>query len=213
MGPYRFATCTLDGPRRALTRDGQDVAISRRGFEALQLLLKSYPNAVSRDELYAALWPDTFVNLTNLNNVINEIRTAVGDEMKKFVTTKYGYGYVVGVPVAHETPARGAGSRFALIIAGKTMPLADGENVVGRSPDVAVFLDLPSISRQHAVIRVTTTHAEVEDLGSKNGTFISDDRVSQPCRLRDRDTLRFGTICGVFRRVPAGSTLTETPAR
>ena len=212
MASYAFATCRLDGSRRALTRDGKDVPISRRAFVALQFLMKSYPGAVSREELYAALWPHTFVNLTNLNNVIGEIRKALGDGAKKLITTRHGYGYVVGVPVVEEGTVRAGESRFALIIAGETILLSEGENLIGRSVDAVVLLDLPSISRHHALIRIAADRAKLEDLGSKNGTFLGDDRLSAPRELHDRDPVRFGSICGVFCHAASEATLTDPAA-
>jgi hypothetical protein len=175
-------------------------------------LLANYPNAVSRDDLYAALWPDTFVNLTNLNNVIAEIRSAIGDREKTIIVTKHRFGYVVGVSVMQETE-RVSRSRFTLVIAGETVVLRQGDNLVGRSPDAVVLLDLPSISRRHATIRISGDRAEVEDLQSKNGTFIGDERLEGARQLSDRDILRFGSVCGTFRSAPPGSTLTDPAAR
>lgn len=185
--------------------------LSPRAFEALHLLLRQYPNAVSKEALYATLWPDAFVELTNLNNVIAEIRSAVGDTTKKIVTTKHRFGYVVGQPVFtdHEDTARPP-SRFTLAIGGKAVVLLEGENLVGRTDDAVVLIDLPSISRRHAVIRVAADRAEVQDLHSKNGTFIGENRVNDVRELRDRDTICFGRVCGVFRAIPLrGTTVSE----
>lgn len=205
---YRFGNCTLDIARRELTRDGAPVNLSPRAFEALEVLLKSYPSAVSRDDLYASVWPDTFVNLTNLNNVIAEIRAAAGDRSKKIVVTKHRYGYVIGVPVGRDRTA----ARMSLMIAGRTINLQEGDNLVGRVPEAVVQIDEPSISRRHAVIRVSGDQAEIRDLGSKNGTFIGDQRIETPRQLADRELVRFGTICGTFRSAPPGSTITDPGA-
>ena len=210
MTRYDFGTCAVDVERRELRCDGDPVDISPRAFEALQVLLKKYPSAVSREDLYAALWPDTFVNLTNLNNVIAEIRAAIGDRRKRVITTKHRYGYIVTVPV---TVDRGSRSRTTLMIGGRTIQLREGENLVGRAPDAAVQIDEPSISRRHAIIRVSADRAEVEDLRSKNGTFVGDEPVNEPRELRDRDLVRFGTVCGTFRSAPPASTLTDPGAR
>jgi len=210
MTHYEFADCTLDLGRRELIRSGETVDISPRAFEALQILLKNYPSAVSRDELYRALWPDTFVNLTNLNNVIGELRAAIRDRAKNIIITKHRYGYVMGAAVAAD---HGVTSRLALMIGGRTIQLREGENLVGRAPDAVVQIDEPSISRRHAIIRVSGDRAEVEDLQSKNGTFVGEERVDAPRELRDRDLVRFGTVCGTFRSAPPASTLTDPGAR
>jgi pSer/pThr/pTyr-binding forkhead associated (FHA) protein len=74
-------------------------------------------------------------------------------------------------------------------------------------------LDLPSISRHHAVVHVSGSHAAVEDLRSKNGTFVGNGRVETSRELRDGDTVRFGTVCGVFRAVSMGATTVSDPAQ
>lgn len=208
---YRFGPWILDVSRRELTRDDRPVRLSRRAFEALQILLKSHPGAVSREDLYAALWPDTIVNLTNLNNVINEIRSAIADGDKKIVVTRHRFGYLIGVPVLEERLGQ-PWSRFALAIAERIIPLAEGENLVGRSSQSAVVLDLPSISRTHASIVVSGSRVEIEDLNSKNGTFVEHERLQQRRELHGGETICFGSVCGVFRTIAADSITMTDPA-
>jgi len=53
--------------------------------------------------------------------------------------------------------------------------------------------------------------ATIEDLGSKNGTYVNDRKVSTPVRLSDRDQIRMGTLRLTFRMVDAPAS-TETAA-
>ena len=53
------------------------------------------------------------------------------------------------------------------------MPLAEGENIIGRGVDASVWIDAPGISRHHARIVVREGTATLEDLGSKNGTYVA----------------------------------------
>src|SRR5205085_10963882 len=69
--------------------------------------------------------------------------------------------------------------------------LQNGENVIGRDPDVHVFLDHPSVSRRHARISITPDRVVLEDLNSRNGTFVDGHGVTSPTELHD------GTIVGV----------------
>ena len=95
------------------------------------------------------------------------------------------------------------------------MGIGDGEHVLGRDPDLELFLDSASVSRRHALIRVTGEEATVEDLGSKNGTFIADRRVESATRLADGDVIRVGSVPVTFKVLAVwGSTHTEphTPA-
>jgi DNA-binding winged helix-turn-helix (wHTH) protein len=205
---FRFGDAVFDVARRELLRGGTEVRLSPRAFEALHLLLKRHPEAVSKQDLYAALWPDTFVNLTNLNNVIAEIRKALGDDDRSVIVTKQRFGYAVAVPVRPDEPARRA-TRVTLAVGGQTLRLSAVDTVIGRSPDGDVVIDDPSVSRRHAILHLEDGHATLTDLQSKNGTFVGDERIDATRAIRDGDVLRFGNVCAVFRSGSAGeSTIT-----
>jgi pSer/pThr/pTyr-binding forkhead associated (FHA) protein len=81
---------------------------------------------------------------------------------------------------------------------------------LGRDPDLALFLDSPGVSRRHALIRIAGNEATVEDLGSKNGTFVADRRLDSATRLVDGDLIRIGSIQLTFTAIgTSGSTQTE----
>ena len=79
------------------------------------------------------------------------------------------------------------------------MPLAAGENLIGRDPEAAVRLDVPSVSRRHARITVSPAGFVVTDLGSKNGTFLGNRPITRATRLSDLDELRIGSVRLVIR--------------
>jgi len=70
---------------------------------------------------------------------------------------------------------------------------------------------MPKVSRRHARITVSGDTATVEDLGSKNGTFIGDAPIEGPTPLRHGNELRLGNLAAVLRVVvlETGSTVTE----
>jgi len=75
---------------------------------------------------------------------------------------------------------------------------------------VAVRIDAPGVSRRHARIVVTANEVTLEDLGSKNGTYLRERRLEHPTALRDGDTFRLGRLLLVFRNTSqAGATRTE----
>jgi len=84
--------------------------------------------------------------------------------------------------------------------------------VLGRDADVAVPLSSPTVSRHHARIVITGAIAMLEDLGSKNGTYVRGQPVTSPVRLLDGDRIGIGVFEIVFRTLIAG-TSTETQAR
>ena len=74
-----FGDCAIDSDRRQVTRGGRAVTLSPKAYQLLTLLLEARPRALSKDALYGALWPDTFVVEANLSNLIGEIRAALGE--------------------------------------------------------------------------------------------------------------------------------------
>jgi pSer/pThr/pTyr-binding forkhead associated (FHA) protein len=94
-------------------------------------------------------------------------------------------------------PGRGADGpspvRAWLIGQGERVALKAGVNVLGRrAPDV-VELPSPTVSRRHARITVGD-ETLIEDLGSKNGTFVEERRVSRPVTLTDGAQVRIGSL-------------------
>lgn len=75
---------------------------------------------------------------------------------------------------------------------GQLFPLIEEECVIGRSSSAQISLDEPALSHKHA--RVTQRDGDwwLEDMGSTNGTFLNDKRVTGPARLRPSDVIRLG---------------------
>jgi putative peptide zinc metalloprotease protein len=91
------------------------------------------------------------------------------------------------------TPAPGASAPLELVLAdGTRVPLV-GELTIGRSRGSALWLDDPSVSRNHARIRAGHGGAPMlEDAQSSYGTFLDDARVTLPVPLRDGARIRVG---------------------
>jgi pSer/pThr/pTyr-binding forkhead associated (FHA) protein len=68
------------------------------------------------------------------------------------------------------------------------------------------------VSRHHARITVNDGSATIEDLESKNGSFIGGVRVNAPTPLRPGDTIRIGPFTLIFR-MAGDMASTETEAR
>ena len=73
---------------------------------------------------------------------------------------------------------------FRLVWGDREISLVEGENILGRDRDAVAWIDVYSVSRQHARIVVAGDDATLEDLGSKNGTFLRGEPVGAPCRSR-----------------------------
>ena len=211
---YRFGPFTVDSRTRRLLRDGREVHLSPKAFDLLLLLVDNRSRAMSKADLLKHLWPSTFVLETNLAGLIAEVRRALGDaaDDPRFVRTMHRFGYCFIGSVhegdAEEEPVRPV-TRYWLVWETRQVPLTEGDNILGRAPDAAVWIDALGVSRHHARIIVEGGDATVEDLGSKNGTYVGAERVTAPCRLADGDQIRLGSVVITFRiPPPVGSTET-----
>jgi pSer/pThr/pTyr-binding forkhead associated (FHA) protein len=63
---------------------------------------------------------------------------------------------------------------------GTRFPIRRGETLVGRSAYCTIVISDPSVSREHAALRLTQSDLQIADLGSRNGTFVNGDRVVEP---------------------------------
>jgi DNA-binding winged helix-turn-helix (wHTH) protein len=214
MRTCRFAPFSLDAATRQLMHNGREVSLSPKAFQLLLLLVANRHRAMSKQELHQSLWPSTFVLETNLASLIAEIRRALDDDATKprFVRTvhRFGYRFVGQVDEAAGVSADVlAAAKYWLAWELRQMPLTEGANVIGRGTDTAIWIDAPGVSRHHARILIRGDEAMIEDLGSKNGTYVAGQRLTAPRRLNDGDQIRVGSVVVKFR-IPGLSAETET---
>jgi len=210
----RFGEFILDNERRLLRRGDAERHLSPKAFDLLQLLLTNRPRALSKPELHERLWPSTFVSDATLTSLVAEVRGALGETagQGRFVRTVHRFGYAFDGVATEVTPggeSTANRSRCWIIWEWGQVPLTDGEHLIGRAGDVTVWLESPSVSRHHARIRISGTAVTIEDLGSKNGTYMRGDRLATRSPLSDGDEIRLGSVVVKFRFSDA-SGITET---
>ncbi len=197
-----------------LRRDGVLVGLQELPFRVLAALVSRPGQLLTRDDLRAQAWPaGVFVDFEHgLNKAVNKIRRALGDsaERPSYVETLPGRGYRFMAPVrgrrVPDRVASRAGCR--LLWEGRTIALAEGEHLIGREPEAAVWVDSSTVSRRHARIVLSSGSATIEDLGSKNGTFIQGRRIVARAELADGDEIAVGSARMTFRSSTGGSTKT-----
>ncbi len=210
-----FGDFTLDQATRQLLRGGKERHLEPKAFELLDLLLARRPAAVAKAEIHERLWPGTFVSESSLTGLVAQIRQALGDnpQRPRFLRTVHGFGYAFSGEASEELTAKDRAGRLTIqvIWEERTFPLEPGENLLGRDADLTVCINAPGVSRRHARIVVERGgQATLEDLGSKNGTFLRERRLDAPARLRDGEMFRLGRQLLVFRRSSRKvSTVTE----
>jgi len=211
---WRFGRFVLDRETRELLLDGEDVHLSPKAFELLTTLVVNRSRAMSKAELQERLWPSTFVEETNLASLAAEVRRALRDSPRQpaFLRTVYGFGYrFVGEVTEKDSdaaPVPRLAERLYLIVNGRRTRLVEGTNLIGRAPDVSIQCDAVGVSRHHARVLVANGTATLQDLGSKNGTFLQKTRITS-ARLSDGDEIRLGKQKLTFR-IEAPIAPTET---
>jgi DNA-binding winged helix-turn-helix (wHTH) protein len=221
----RFGDLTFDPDTRQLLRGLEEIHLSPKAFELLKALIDHRPRALSKHELHQHLWPATFVSEANLASLIAEVRDALGDIARepRFVRTVYRFGYAFSAQtvddrspqagtesdVGPERDPGGTPARFCWLIKdNKRMPLASGENILGRESDGGIRIDSPTVSRRHARILVSATSVSIEDLESKNGTYLRGEAVTTTVALKDGDEIRIGAVVLRFRMASRSRTAT-----
>ncbi|MCG6927272.1 MAG: winged helix-turn-helix domain-containing protein [Acidobacteria bacterium] len=215
----RFASFVFDSDTRELRDGDEQVHLAPKAFDLLELLLQSRPRALSKGEIRRRVWRDTHAGDRNLNVLVAELRKALGEDARepRFVRTVFGFGYAFAGDAAADEPETGdvvgLAIRSRVLWERKVIPLAEGENILGRDDKAVVQVDVPGVSRRHARIRIERDRAILEDLGSKNGTYLKDERVLVPTPLWDGAVFRLGRNVLVYRSAPEkGSTVTEAPS-
>jgi DNA-binding winged helix-turn-helix (wHTH) protein len=194
----RFGDFVLDRGTRQLLRDGQQRRLGPKAFELLELLLDHRPNVVTRERIRDRLWPDTFVSESTLATVMAEVRAALDESPRNpaFLRTVHGVGFAFcgqAVETRRRAPAP-ADPAFRLVLGDREVALHPGENLLGRVEEGVAWFDSSTVSRRHARIRVEGSEVILEDLGSKNGTFVRGQRISGPTALADGDVFRLGRV-------------------
>lgn len=203
----RFAGCQFDSDTREVVRHGRVLPLSPRAYQLLDILIRERPKAISKEKLHQELWPATFVADANLANLVADLRAALGDDARhpQIIRTlpRFGYAFRADTETAAAEPVLEK-SIFKLLWRDREIPMREGENVLGRDEASVAWIDVSSVSRHHARIVVSRDLATVEDLGSKNGTYLKGRRVGEPAALADGDELRIGTVSLIFRRFRTG---------
>jgi len=203
--PLRFGDFVFDEDTRELLRGGEAVPLPPKAFELLRHLLQRRPHAIAKEELHALIWPDTNVTEASLASAASDLRAALKDRRRRpqFIRTVHGFGYAFcgeAQDMGGEAPPEAApGSVYRLIWKRREIQLSRGENLLGRDRQSVAWFDSPTVSRRHARIVVTGGEALLEDLGSRNGTWIGGKRITGPVRLSDLDEVKLGSLVMVFR--------------
>jgi DNA-binding winged helix-turn-helix (wHTH) protein len=214
----QFGEFIVDFEARQLLRVTHPVHLTPKAYQLLALLIDAQPRALSKSELQENLWPSTFVDEANLSVLVAELRAALADDAKhpRFVRTVHGFGYAFAADVTRDRASGaepgGGGGDWWMHSQTVHARLGDGEHLVGRELPIDIWLDSGSVSRRHARVTVEGRQVWLEDLGSKNGTWVNGERITGRVSVPDGADLRFGAVSvRLHWAMSAGTTETISP--
>lgn len=216
-GRIKFAEFELDVDAYVLRRPDGPLRLEKLPMEILILLVQRAGTLVQRSDIQAMLWsPDVHVEHDSaINTAVRKIRRTLGDDAgnPRFVETVVGKGYRFIAPVesdASPPPPSSANHgrssarwqrvfpRYSVMRGRQEFILEAGETVFGRDPTAGVYVDHPSVSRRHACISIGSQGAVLEDLKSRNGTFVNGRVIHGPTRIDHGAIIGLGPIALTF---------------
>ena len=78
---FRFAEFELDTAKRLLFKSGEIVPLNSKTFDLLETLIESRGRVLSREELLTKIWPDQFVEESNLTVHVSTLRKTLGEAL------------------------------------------------------------------------------------------------------------------------------------
>jgi TolB-like protein/DNA-binding winged helix-turn-helix (wHTH) protein len=161
-GLYRFDEFELNPSKRALARNGKPIAVSPKAFEVLSYLVAHPGRVVTKEELLQAVWPDSFVEESNLAQHISWLRKALGNCSNDIVT----------VP--------GRGYQFTAEVRAEPFLESPPAEPTGRVPEQSVTERTPAALEELAATPVTATASRPAILESSPSAMVR----SKPWRWR-----------------------------
>jgi DNA-binding winged helix-turn-helix (wHTH) protein len=189
-----FSEFVLDADRRLLLRGDDPVHLEPKAYELLSLLVSRHPAAISKKSIHEALWGDTWVSESSLAGLIADLRTALGDdhEQPRFIRTVRGFGYAFCATTVGDAALLEERPRWTALRLGREIPLREGAHLVGRGEECAIRCESVRVSRRHARLRIEGDRATIEDLGSRNGTWLHGRRLEGPAEIAPGDSVMIG---------------------
>lgn len=92
---FEFGPFQADTVRRLLFREGQQIPVTSKAFDTLEVLIRNRDRVLDKDELLKTIWPNSFVEEANLAQNVSALRKAFGEAPgeHRYIATVPGRGY------------------------------------------------------------------------------------------------------------------------
>ena len=173
---YEFSPFRVDLERYLLLRDEKSIPISPKVFETLVFLIQHRGEVAKKDDILSKVWPDTFVEESNLAQNIFLLRKVLGEEKNehRYIITIPGVGYRFVAPVVESfapplqkltaPPAKISvdSVRSIAVLPFKNLVQEQGDEFLG--PGIADALIMMLSSIRHLQVRPTTAVLKYRNL-------------------------------------------------
>lgn len=160
---YEFGPFRLDLERYLLLRDEESIPLSPKAFETLVFLVQHRGEVAKKDDIISNIWPDTFVEESNLSQNIFLLRKALGEDKHehRYIVTIPGVGYRFVAPVREfentstlEDKVVGPAVTSIAVLPFKSIAGRESDSFLGPGLADALIMRLSSI--RHMKVRPTT---------------------------------------------------------
>jgi predicted ATPase/DNA-binding winged helix-turn-helix (wHTH) protein len=148
FGPFRLLPA-----QRLLLEGDTPVRLGSRAFEILAVLVERAGDVVSKEELIARAWRQTFVEDANLKIQVSALRRALGDGQggRRYIATIPGRGYNFVAPVRFERPPQAPLPATIVLAGAHNLPHAV-TRLIGREEAVATLVSRLSRERVLTIV-------------------------------------------------------------
>ena len=198
---YEFAAFILDVNEGQLRRGGERIPLRPKCFDLLVYLLRSRGKLLTKNDLLDNVWPDAVVSEATLSRTVATLRAALDDSPQKpaliETASRRGYRFIGQVREVDEQDHRSTdyidrSTDYILVYKNHEYSLRDGSQLIGRGRDVQIPVFTTGASRHHARLVVAGHVIHLEDLESRNGTFVNGKRVSGTVEIGVGDEIEIG---------------------
>ena len=157
---YEFGPFRLDPQKRVLWQGSDPVLLTPKAIETLIVLIENRDRVVSKDHLMKTLWPDSFVEESNLSQNIFVLRKALGDstQEKRYILTVPGQGYQFTEMVREREVGNLTEAQDALIIQSRSLSQIVVQKGVLDSKRVWMGVIILALISMGAVVAGVTLH-------------------------------------------------------
>lgn len=163
---YEFGPFRLDATERILRRENEPMPLTPKLFDTLLVLVERSGHIVEKSELLEAVWPDTFVEESNLSSNVSLLRKALGvaEDGRPYIETvaKRGYRFA---EVVRTLPAEHGDDAVMISRHVRERVVAREEVTIGEGEETTTFASRPLVAIEAS--RAATAAGEAPRIGSR----------------------------------------------